>query len=205
MTKASYLVYDPKTDTLDLNDAEHALIDALTKSPEIKYKRIITEYLNTSANKVEAFNRLDEITTFYYNSIRYFEGNRIIVPFLTHPESLVKVVEILEDSRDKVLMTTPALGGGHNKNHIALFIYYKQLARTMPFFEEGLKQKELKEIAVRFNRSWKPVQVAYNKLKDSKTERLKVLQRAENYATIECLLLGDEKAIVELKKDHQGA
>jgi hypothetical protein len=118
--KDKYLVYDPKTDTLDLDDNELNLIDELVNSPEIRYERLLTEYFDKSVDKSTSFERLDEITLCYYNFIKSYQAKRVPVPFLTSPQSLEKIIEILEEKRESIinnqdtfisLNQTPTKGG----------------------------------------------------------------------------------------------
>lgn len=146
MNKEKFLVYDPKTDTLNLNDSEHQLIDLLSKSPEIKYRRIISEYLSAATNRVELFIRLDEITSFYYTKIKY--SSDVIVPFLTYPEGLLKLIEVLEELRDEILKNPTDLSNTAEPRKFltarqyAIVHHYLQDSGEQPLFENsGMTKK----------------------------------------------------------------
>lgn len=194
MNKEKFRVYDPKTDTLDLNDSEHQLIDLLSMSPEIKYRRIISDYLNAAANKVEVFNRLDEITSFYYTKIKY-SADRVIVPFLAYPDALLKLIEILEGLRDEILIqeNQPDLGNTTEPGKFltarqyAIAHHYLQECGEQPLFENsGMTKRDciqqlVKKYLIILDGRPKPLSaqsftLAYNLIHHDAKERTRVYE-----------------------------
>jgi hypothetical protein len=102
MSRAKYKVYDPETDTLKfINDSESNLLAQLNEADEVRFERMLREYIGSVESKMECLNRLDEITTFLSNHIRAFDSERRMVYFLDRPKALKKIIVFLEELRIK--------------------------------------------------------------------------------------------------------
>lgn len=89
----------------------------------------------------------------------------------------------------------------YTQAQIALSIYYRQAADSLPIWVDGTKEKELKKIADDLKLSPNKLQKAYNKFskKGSVAERLSFIAKMKNRTAIETILEGDTKAIAEFK------
>jgi len=196
-----YRVYNPKTEKLDLNEAEHDFIDELFKAPLIKYERITKDYFDCKKDKIEALERIDEILNFYFINA----GTNIVTPFTFNPQGLNLAFQILEQLRISLSENQQlAPNSKYTVKQIALSLVYRQMAGSLAEFEEGEKVKKIKEIAIKEGLSWDTLKKAFSAAGSKEKPlqyRLKVLKYKKNQNAISEILKDDLAALNELNID----
>jgi hypothetical protein len=135
MMRKDYLVYDTETDTLKgIKDYELELIATLEQTSEVKYERILRQCYESIEDKKLFFERLDEITTFYFNKIRTWSTFKIPVPFLTRPSSLDRIIEVLEALKETYSKTQ--LKASPQK--VQTVEYLRDLFKSEDFYKEQI-------------------------------------------------------------------